>query len=48
MMERLGVVRSGELDLDRLTPRLRAALVERQATFIPPNAVGTIGRLGST
>ena len=48
MMERLGVVRPGEHDLDSLTPRLRAALVERQATFIPPNAVGTIGRLGRT
>jgi ubiquinone/menaquinone biosynthesis C-methylase UbiE len=46
MMERLGMVRPGELDLDSLTPRFRAALVERQATFIPPNAVGTIGRLG--
>lgn len=44
MMERLGVVPAGEIDPDRLTTDLREALVERQATLIAPNGVGTIGR----
>ena len=45
MMERLGVVQAGALDGDTLSTRLREALLERQATLIPPNVVGTIGRV---
>jgi ubiquinone/menaquinone biosynthesis C-methylase UbiE len=44
MMERLGIARPGEFDDETLAVRLREALVERQATLIPPNVVGTIGR----
>ena len=44
MAERFGVIRPGEIEPSSLVEDIRNALLERQATFMPPNVVGTIGR----
>ncbi|MGH9320761.1 MAG: class I SAM-dependent methyltransferase [Vicinamibacteria bacterium] len=45
MMERLGVVSSSEVDIDRLAARLSDALVAHDATLLPPSVVGAWSRL---
>jgi SAM-dependent methyltransferase len=45
LMERFGLARAEELDLESLAARLRDALLERQATLLPPTAAGATGRL---
>lgn len=44
MAERFGLIRPGQIDPSSLVEEIRSALLERQATFIPPNVVATVGR----
>jgi SAM-dependent methyltransferase len=45
LVERFGLARASDVDLDTLASRLRDALLERQATLLPPTAAGATGRL---
>lgn len=47
VMERFGIVRNAEWRIDGLAERLQEALLERQATLLPPTAAGASGRLSA-
>ncbi|HKW12743.1 MAG TPA: class I SAM-dependent methyltransferase [Gemmatimonadaceae bacterium] len=44
MMERFGVARAAEVDVDTLSSRLQAAVVAQDATLLPPAVVGAWAR----